>query len=102
MSRSERAAVVSQAALRSDHWFPRDELDRESYAFETLYGSKVEQTHPRKIDADAWFDRRGAECYQMLEHTFPLPNDEILTLLTFTDAEMMEEKDNAWSYRRKH
>jgi hypothetical protein len=38
----------------------------------------------------------------MLEHTFPLPNDEILTLLTFTDAEMMEEKDNSWSYRRKH
>ena len=84
-----------------DHWFPRDELDRESYAFETLYGSKVEQTHPRKIDADAWFDRRGAERYEMLEHTFPLPNDEILTLLTFTDADMMEEKDTSWSYRRK-
>jgi len=56
----------------------------------------------RRLDADAWFDRRGAERYQMLEHTFPLPNDEILTLLTFTDAEMMEEKDNAGSYRRKH
>jgi hypothetical protein len=84
-----------------DHWFPRDELDRESYAFETLFGSKVEQTHPRKIDADAWFDRRGAERYEMLEHTFPLPNDEILTLLTFTDGEMMEEKDSSWAYRRK-
>ena len=85
-----------------DHWFPRDELDRESYAFETLYGSKVEQTHPRKIDADAWFDRRGAERYQILEHTFPLPNDESLTLLTFSDAEMMEEEDNSWSYRRRN
>lgn len=84
-----------------DHWFPRDELDRESYAFETLFGSKVEQTHPRKIGADAWFDRRGAERYEMLEHTFPLPNDEILTLLTFTDAEMMEEADSSWSYRRR-
>lgn len=84
-----------------DRWFPRDELDRDSYAFETLYGSKVEQTHPRKIGADAWFDRRGAERHEMLEHTFPLPNDEILTLLTFTDAEMMEEQDT-WSYRRRN
>ncbi|GLH79747.1 hypothetical protein SSBR45G_46560 [Bradyrhizobium sp. SSBR45G] len=84
-----------------DRWFPRDELDRDSYAFETLYGSKVEQTHPRKIDADAWFDRRGAERHQLFEHTFPLPNDEILTLLTFTDAEMMEENDSSWSYRRR-
>lgn len=85
-----------------DRWFPRDELDRESYAFETLYGSRVEQTHPRKIDADAWFDRRGAERHQMFEHTFPLPNDEILTLLTFTDPEMMEEQDSSWSYKRRN
>ena len=73
---------------------------RESYAFETLFGSKVEQTHPRKIDADAWFDRQEAERYEMLEHTFPLPNDETLTLLTFTDGEMMEEIDTSWSHRR--
>jgi hypothetical protein len=84
-----------------DRWFPRDDLDRESYAFETLFGSKVEQTHPRKIGADAWFDRREAERYEMLEHTFPLPNDEILTLLTFTDGEMMEEIDTSSSYRRR-
>jgi hypothetical protein len=84
-----------------DRWFPRDDLDRESYAFETLFGSKVEQTHPRKIGADAWFDRREAERYEMFEHTFPLPNDEILTLLTFTDGEMMEETDTSWSYRRR-
>jgi hypothetical protein len=84
-----------------DRWFPRDDLDRESYAFETLFGSKVEQTHPRKIGADAWFDRREAERYEMLEHTFPLPNDEVLTLLTFTDGEMMEETDTSWASRRR-
>ena len=37
----------------------------------------------------------------MLEHTFPLPNEEVLTLLTFTDAEMMEEKDTSRAYRRR-
>lgn len=84
-----------------DRWFPREDLDRESYAFDALFGSKVEQPHPRKIVADAWFDRRDAERYMMLEHTFPLPNDEVLTLLTFTDGDMMEERDTSWSYRRR-
>ena len=84
-----------------DHWFPRDELDRESYAFDTLFGSKVEQVHPRKIGADAWFDRHEAGRYELLEHTFPLPNNEILTLLTFMDGEMMEERDTSWAYRRR-
>jgi hypothetical protein len=82
------SASVKVSRVVPDHWFPRDELDRESYAFETLYGSKVEQTHPRKIDADAWFDRRGAERYQMLEHTFPLPNDEILMGLCGADIHL--------------
>jgi len=84
-----------------DRWFPRDELDRESYAFDTLFGARVEQAHPRKIGADAWFDRSEAERYELQEHTFPLPNNEILTLLTFTDAEMMEERDVSWSHRRR-
>ncbi len=44
-----------------DRWFPQEDLDRESYAFDTLFGSKVEQSRPRKIGADAWFDRPEAQ-----------------------------------------
>lgn len=84
-----------------DRWFPQDHLDRESYAFEALFGSKVEQSHPRKIGADAWFDRTEAQQYEIFEHTFPLPNNKILSLLTFTDAEMMEERDTYRSVRRR-
>jgi Zn-dependent peptidase ImmA (M78 family) len=83
-----------------DRWFPQDSLDRDSYAFDTLFGSKVEQIHPRKIGADAWFDHPEAARYELLEHSFPLPNSEVLTLLTFTDGEMMEERDSSWSFRR--
>lgn len=83
-----------------DRWFPQDDLDRESYAFEALFGSKVEQSHPRKIGADAWFDRAEAKNYEIFEHTFPLPNNKILTLLTFTDENMMDERDTSRSFRR--
>jgi len=64
-----------------------------------LFGVKEEQSHPRKIGADAWFDRSEAEKFEIFEQTFPLPNNEILTLLTFTDEEMMTERDTSWSYR---
>jgi hypothetical protein len=84
-----------------DRWFPQDDLDRDSYAFDTLFGSRQEQTHPRKIGADAWFDRTEANRYEIFEHTFPLPNDEVLTLLTFTDEEMVEERDPPRSFRRR-
>lgn len=84
-----------------DRWFPQDDLDRESYAFEALHGVGVEQLHPRKIGADAWFDRPEAKNYEMFEHTFPLPNDQVLTLLTFTDPDMMEERDTSRSFRRR-
>jgi hypothetical protein len=80
--------------------FPRDDLDRESYAFEALFGNLPDQVHPRKIGADAWFDRAEAQRYEMFEHTFPLPNDQILTLLTFTDEGMIEERSGSSSSRR--
>jgi hypothetical protein len=83
-----------------DRWFPQDDLDRDSYAFEALFGSKVEQSHPRIIGAGAWFDRAEAQNYELFEHTFPLPNEKILTLLTFTDENMMEEHDTSRSFRR--
>jgi hypothetical protein len=84
-----------------DRWFPQGTLDRESYAFGMLFGAKEEQSYPRKIGADAWFDRSEAEKFEIFEQTFPLPNNEILTLLTFTDEEMMTERDTSWSYRHK-
>ena len=92
--------MVFAASCVPDRWFPQDDLDRDSYAFEALFGSKVEQSHPRIIGADAWFDRAEAQNYELFEHTFPLPNEKILTLLTFTDENMMEEHDTSRSFRR--
>jgi Zn-dependent peptidase ImmA (M78 family) len=63
-------------------WFPRDDLDAESFAFQLLFKGIDENLFPRKIGADAWFGFRNADRYELQEQSFRLPNDEVLTLLT--------------------
>jgi hypothetical protein len=62
-------------------WFPKDDLDPESFAFEMLFGGAAEEPYPRKIGADAWFEFRGVDRYEVHEQSFRLPNEEVLTLL---------------------
>jgi Zn-dependent peptidase ImmA (M78 family) len=66
-------------------WFPSDDLDVESFAFELLFKGIDENSFPRKIGADAWFTFRNADRYELQEQSFRLPNDEVLTLLTIPD-----------------
>lgn len=65
--------------------FPKDELDRESIAFEMLFGGATEIPRPTKIGADAWFEFRSADRYEVQEQSYLLPNDEVLTLLILPD-----------------
>ena len=46
---------------------------------------------PRKIDADAWFDRRDAGKFIVHEQTIRTAPDEILTLVLINDPEMLDE-----------
>ncbi len=62
-------------------WKFRDDIDPESFAFELLYKGGDDQPHPRLIGADAWFDFRGADRYEIREQSYRVPNDEIITLL---------------------
>jgi hypothetical protein len=73
-------------------WFPREELDCESYAFDILHGTSSEQPSPRKIGADAWFDRYDADRYEIQEQSFKVSDDEILTILTLYDEDMLEDR----------
>ncbi len=75
------------------HWFPRQDLDPDSFAFSVLYSGNQDDPAPRKIDADAWFDRFDASKYSIHEQTMRSGPDEILTLLTITDERMLEERD---------
>lgn len=81
----------SRARDVPQRWFPRAELDHESFAFAILFGSSAEDHIPRKIGADAWFDRRDADEFEIYEQTVRIGNDEILTLLLITEDRMLEE-----------
>lgn len=73
-------------------WFPKDDLDADSFAFGVLFGKAPDDPMPRKIGADAWFDRRDAEKYIVHEQTIRSASDEILTLVLIGDPEMLEEQ----------
>lgn len=74
-------------------WFPREDLDPESCAFALLYGSSQEEGFPRRIGADAWFDRAEAQRYEVLEQSYALPNKEVMSVLLLNDAKMLGEPD---------
>lgn len=81
-------------------WFPRSDLDADSFAFGALFSDTVEK-RPRKIGAEAWFNRREAERYDIVEHTVKTGDDEIITLLLLEDEEMLQEREahRSWAWR---
>lgn len=72
-------------------WFPRSDLDSESYAFGVQFAGKADDPIPRKIGADAWFDRRDADRFEVQEQTMRIAPDEALTLVTLIDPKMLDD-----------
>jgi hypothetical protein len=66
------------------HWFPRDDLDAKSFAFGVQFGGRSDDSAPRKISADAWFDRQGAARFMVREQTFRVSRDEPSALSSST------------------
>ncbi len=77
----QKRSWFQRAPMIPNWWFPNEELDHESIAFELLFGGASESNYPRTIGADAWFHFRGADRYEVKEQSFLLPGDEVLTLL---------------------
>ena len=73
------------------HWFPQDSLSPDSVAFDIVYGKAESDTNQMKVKASAWFDRRGAERYEILEHSISYGEGRSLTLLEFFETDMLEE-----------
>jgi hypothetical protein len=72
-------------------WWPREDLDQESFAFGVQFGDYPEGSAPRKIGADAWFDRRDAERYEVYEQTMRTSGGDTLTLVTVRDPKMLDD-----------
>lgn len=70
--------------------FPRSDLDADSYAMDVLYQRTV-QARPNLIGADAWFDKRDADRYELHEQSISIYSGQILTLLSWKDTSMLEK-----------
>jgi hypothetical protein len=82
-------------------WFPRDDLDPESFAFDLLFGQGQEEPHPRLIGADAWFERDEAGRHELHEHSIRTADDEVLTPLLFSREGMLEEWGSGPTWRAR-
>jgi hypothetical protein len=51
-----------------------------------LFNGAAEGNFPRKMPADAWFDFKGSDRFEVTEQSFLLPDEEILTVLMLSDA----------------
>jgi hypothetical protein len=72
-------------------WFPQQNLDADSFAFGIQFGERPDDALPRKIGADAWFDRWDAERFDVHEQTTRTGSSETLTLVLFSDPKMLED-----------
>ncbi len=79
-----------KSASVPSRWFPRDDLDTESCAFALLFGAGPEEAFPRRIGADAWFDRAEAQRYELLEQSYALPNGDVMIVLLLNDPKMAD------------
>jgi hypothetical protein len=66
-------------------WYPLEQLDRATFAADMLFNGAAEQNWPRKIPADAWFNFRNCDRFDIEEQSFMLPGEEVLTILTIPE-----------------
>lgn len=66
-------------------WYPLEQLDRATFAADMLFNGAAEQNWPRKIGADAWFNFRNCDRFDVEEQSFMLPGEEVLTVLTIPE-----------------
>jgi hypothetical protein len=74
------------------HWFPREDLDVKSFAFGVQFGGRSDDSAPRKVSAEAWFDRQGGARFMVREQTVRVASDETVSLVIIDDKAMLEER----------
>jgi hypothetical protein len=82
-----------RSSLVPGRWFPRDELQAGSSAMDVLFSQRPQSNNSghRYVSAEAWFDRRDAHKYEILEQARRVSPTEVLSLLILEDEEMLED-----------
>ena len=74
------------------HWFPREDLDVKSFAFGVQFGGRSDDSAPRKVSAEAWFDRPAAARFTVREQTVRVARDETVSVVIIDDKGMLEDR----------
>jgi hypothetical protein len=82
----------ARAPSVSRRWFPREDLDAKSFAFGIQFGGRPDDSAPRKIGADAWFDRQDAARFTVREQTVRVARDETVSLVLLEDRKMLDDR----------
>ena len=85
-NKTKRRRWFERAPMIQPWWLPVQILDADTYAADLLLNGAAEQTLPRKMAADDWFDFKGAGRFEVSEQSFLLPEDEVLVVLTLPDG----------------
>jgi Zn-dependent peptidase ImmA (M78 family) len=85
-NKTMRRRWFEKAPMIQSWWLPLQMLDLQTFAAEMLIKGAAEQGFPRKMPADAWFDFKGSDRFEVSEQSFLLPDDEILVVLTLPDG----------------
>lgn len=80
-----RRRWFERAPMIQPWWFPAATLDRATFAGEMLFNEGPEENFPRKMPAEAWFNFKGCDRFEVEEQSFLLPDDEIMTVLRLPD-----------------
>jgi len=75
-----------KAPMIQPWWLPLRALDRQTFAADMLFNGAAEENFPRKMPADAWFDFKGSDRFDVTEQSFLLPDEELLAVLMLPDA----------------
>jgi hypothetical protein len=90
-------ACYSKAGLRwqiraphvPKRWWLRGQLDDDSFAYDVLYKGQL-CNNLGKQPGETWFENDDADEYEVLEHSMPSNNGQVLVLLYLNDPEMFE------------
>lgn len=82
------------------HWFPKEDLDPDSFAFDVVFG-EVPRSRLGIMGADAWFDRHDADRFEVLEQSVRITEGEALSLIIIKDEKMLMDVGTQRRFSRR-
>ncbi len=73
-----------------ENFFPVKQLDADSYA-KDVWDGRIDKSKASLVGAGAWIDRWNADRYEVIEQTYRIARDAILTMVWWKDEAQIED-----------